>query len=239
MPQDIITLKVLSARAVHVAVNALAADFSRDTGCKTGIAFAPVGALQDRLAAGERADVLILSVAGIERLEKSAGLVAGSRAVLGQTSIGVAMREGAAAPDIASPEAFKRTLLAARAVALSDAAVGGSAGIYLRDLFERMGIAETIRAKALPQKSGAAVAKSVAKGEAGIGMTFISEMLPVKGICVIGPLPAPLGNATAYAAAIMAGSRHPKEARAFIAALLQANRRDVWKAAGFELPGGA
>jgi molybdate transport system substrate-binding protein len=98
-----------------------------------------------------------------------------------------------------------------------------------------MGIAEAIGAKARPQPSGAAVAECVARGEAEIGMTFISEMLPVPGIAIVGPLPAPLGSDTAYLAAVAAGSSDPAGARAFIAALTQPGGRSVWTAAGFAM----
>ena len=236
MSQDTARLKVLSARAVHVAVSELSADFTRDTGVPAGISYAPVGVLQDKLSAGETADVLILSAAGIDKLAKAGALVDGTRVNLGQTAIGLAVRDGAPLPDITTAEAFKKLLLGVEALALSDPAVGGTAGTYLRDLFVRMGIAEEVRGKALPQKSGAAVAECVARGEAEIGMTFISEMLPVKGIRVVGPLPAPLGNATAYAAAVMMGCKDVSVARAFIDALVRPARQSVWRAAGFDVP---
>jgi molybdate transport system substrate-binding protein len=236
MSQATARLKVLSARAVHVAVSELAGDFTRDTGTQTDISYAPVGVLQDKLSAGETADVLILSIAGIDKLAKAGALVDGSRVDLGQTAIGLAVRDGAPLPDITTADAFKKLLLGVKALALSDPAVGGTAGTYLRDLFVRLGLAEEIRAKALPQKSGAAVAECVARGEAEIGMTFISEMLPVKGIRVVGPLPAPLGNATAYAAAVMTGCKDVAAARALIDALIRPARQDVWRAAGFDVP---
>ena len=235
MPHDAARLKVLSARAVHVAVGRLSADFSRDTGRALDIDYAPVGVLQDRLAKGETADVIILSIAGIDKLEQSGALIDGSRAHLGETAIGLAVREGAPAPDIATADAFKRLLLGVKALALSDPAVGGTAGTYLRDLFVRMGIAGEIGKKSLPQKSGAAVAECVARGEAEIGMTFISEMLPVKGVHVVGPLPAPLGNATAYAAAIMKGCTDIAAAQIFIGALIRPEQQDIWRSAGFDV----
>jgi molybdate transport system substrate-binding protein len=229
-------LKVMSARAVHVAVNALAADFTRATGCRPDITYAPVGVLQDRLKAGETADVVILTVEAIGVREKSGDLRPGSSKQLGRTSIGVAVRAGVAKPDITSPEAFKQVLLGARTVALSDPAVGGSAGIYLRGLIERMGLAEAMRDRSRPQPSGAAVAECVARGEAEIGMTFISEMLPVAGIGIVGPLPAPLGNDTSYAAGVAANCTDPAMALAFIEKLTDPARRDIWSAAGFEVP---
>ena len=116
------------------------------------------------------------------------------------------MRDGTVAPDISTPAAFKQALVAARSVAFSDAAVGGSAGVHLAKLFVEMGLADAIARKGMPQQSGGEVANRVANGEADIGMTLIAEIVPIQGARVIGPLPAPLGNDTTYAAAVMAAA---------------------------------
>jgi molybdate transport system substrate-binding protein len=228
-------LKVFCARSMHVAVRTLADAFARSTGEAADIVFEPMGALQARLAAGETADVLILTTPAIDALVKSGAVVAASRAEIGRAPIGVAIRAGAAAPDIATPEAFKATLAAARAIALSDPAVGGSAGIYLRDLFQRLGLADMIAAKTVRQNSGVAAAASVARGEADLAMTFIPELLQAEGAHILGPLPPPFGHATAYAAAVSAGSPRRELAGAFIAALTAPASRDVWVKAGFEV----
>jgi molybdate transport system substrate-binding protein len=125
--------------------------------------------------------------------------------------------------------------MAARGIALSDPAVGGSAGIYLRELFERLGLAEIIAAKTVAQKSGVAAADAVGRGEADLAMTFIPELLQGKGVRILGPLPAPYGHATAYAAGVSAQSGFPDAARAFIAVLTAPDARSVWVRAGFEV----
>jgi molybdate transport system substrate-binding protein len=172
-------LRIMSARAVKGAVRAIAAEFSRATDHNTSFDFAPVGTLEAKLAAGAVADVIILSTAALTKIETM--LVPGSRRALGRTSIGVAVKAGAALPDIATPEAFRRALLAARSIAVSDIAVGGTAGKHLAQMFERIGIADAIERKVLRCSSGADVTQRVADGEAEIGMTFISEMLPIEG----------------------------------------------------------
>jgi molybdate transport system substrate-binding protein len=121
-------------------------------------------------------------------------------------------------------------------VAFSDAAVGGSAGIYLAKLFVEMGLADDIARKGMPQQSGGEVATRVANGDADIGMTLIAEIVPIKGARVIGPLPAPLGSDTTYAAAVMSGSGEKEAGQAFIQALTQPSARAAWDAAGFKLP---
>jgi molybdate transport system substrate-binding protein len=121
-------------------------------------------------------------------------------------------------------------------VAFSDAAVGGSAGVYLAELFQRMGIADDIAGKAMPQKSGGEVASRVAEGSADIGLTLIAEIVPIKGARIIGKLPPSLGNDTTYTASVSATCVDRAIASGFIAALVHPATRERWQAAGFELP---
>jgi len=228
-------LRVFCARSMHVAVTALARRFAAGRDAAPDIVFEPMGALQARLAAGETADVLILATAAIDALAKSGALVEAGRADIARAPIGIAIRDGAPAPDIATPKGFENALTAARTIALSDPAVGGSAGIYLRDLFRRIGLADMIAAKTVRQKSGVAAADAVGRGEADLAMTFIPELLQGKGVRILGPLPPPYGHVTGYAAGVAAGSDCPDEAGAFIAALTAPGARDVWVAAGFEV----
>jgi len=230
-------IKVFCARSMTHAVNRIAGDFMRASGDRADITFGPVGTLQKKLAAGETADVLVLGAPAMALMEREGSFVAGSRTDVSRVSIGVAVRDGAPAPDISTEAAFRATLVAARAIAFTDAAVGGTAAVYLPQLFKRLGLAEEIARKARPQQSGAAVAECVARGEAEIGITLIPEILPIKGARVIGKLPAALADDTIYTAAVSAGSRAPAAAAAFIAALAHPATREVWQAAGFERAG--
>jgi molybdate transport system substrate-binding protein len=232
-----VTLEVLCARSMTTAVTALARDFTRASGRKLDLTFGTVGALQAKLAAGASADVLVLGAPAIAKMEQAGAVVPGSRRDIARTSIGVAVREGAPAPDISTPDAFKRALSAARVVAFSDPAVGGSAGVYLAGLWGRIGMADEIGRKGVPQQSGGEVAARVAEGKADIGLTLVAEIVPVKGACVIGRLPAPFGNDTTYAAGISVGCTDRAAAAGFIAALADPAGRDVWTAAGFDRVG--
>jgi molybdate transport system substrate-binding protein len=236
MGKPVAKLKIVCARSMHEVVTALAYGFTSETGHEVELSFGTVGALQKRLDAGETADVVISGLPAIDRLEQAGALVPGSRRSIATTRIGVAGRAGAAAPDISTPEAFKQALIGARRIAFSDAAVGGSAGVHLARLFVDMGLADMIKQKGMPQQSGGEVATRVAKGEADLGMTLIAEIVTVKGARVLGPLPAPLGNATTYCAGVMSVSAVPETALAFIAALSRPDARDTWTSAGFELP---
>ena len=232
MGKQVAKLKVMCGRSMHVVVGALADAFQRATGHQVELHFATVGAIQKRLDAGETADVLIIGAPAIEAMARAGSV--GTPTRIAMTSIGVAVREGADVPDISTPAAFRKTLLAARAIAFSDAAVGGSAGVYLAKLFVEMGLADEIARKGMPQQSGGEVATRVANGEADIGMTLIAEIVPIKGVHVIGPLPAPLGNDTTYWAAVMSGSHAAHAARDLIAWLARPDARELWTDAGFE-----
>jgi molybdate transport system substrate-binding protein len=236
MEAEVAKLKVMCARSMHRAVEALAGDFGRQTGHNVALDFGTVGALQSKIAAGASADVLILSVPAIDKLEKAGVLAPGSRADVARTFIAVCVRDGAPPPDIATPEAFERTLRNARAIALSDPGVGGSAGVYLAGLFERMGLSATIAAKGMPQQSGVEVAKRVVEGKAELGLTLSGEIASVEGAVIAGPLPAPLGQSTTYCATVSAASTERAAAMAFIAALTAPAARAIWQAAGFDMP---
>src|SRR5262245_52887851 len=227
-------LKVFCARSMTHAVTSIANDFMRDTGHHVDLTFGPVGTLPQKLAGGETTDVLVLGAPAMAMMEEKGAFVAGTRTDVSRVSIGVAVREGAPAPDISTAEAFRKTVLGARAIAFTHASVGGTAAVYLPQLFKRMGIADEIDRKAKPQQSGAAVAECVASGEAELGITLIPEILPIKGARVIGKLPAALADDTTYTAAVSAGSSEPAAASAFIAALARPTTREVWQAAGFE-----
>jgi molybdate transport system substrate-binding protein len=234
MRKPVAKLKIMCARSMHEVVTALAYSFTNETGHEVELSFGTVGALQKRLDDGETADVLISGAPVIERMEKAGTLVAGSSRPVAMTRIGVAVRDGAVAPDITTPEAFRHTLVAAKKIAFSDAAVGGSAGVYLARMFVELGLGDAIKHKGMPQQTGGEVARRVAEGKADIGMTLIAEIVPVPGAHVIGPLPAPLGSDTSYAAAVMTPCRDQDAARAFIAAITAPTTHDTWKAAGFE-----
>src|SRR5664280_192886 len=224
------TIKVLSAGAVQSMVEALGREFERASGNKLDLIFNTAGALRDRVKNGESADLVILSESIIASLDKSGMFVPGSIINLGRTVTGVAVREGAPVTDISTPEAFKQALLKAKTVAYTDPKAGGSGGIMFAAMLERLGIADEVNKKAVLGKRGSEVARSIAEGRAEIGTTFISEVLPVKGVKVIGPL----HTANTYTAAIPAGSASRAAATALLRALTDPATRARWTAAGLE-----
>jgi molybdate transport system substrate-binding protein len=216
---------------MQAAVTALAAEPAP----AADIVFEPMGALKARLAGGETADVLVLAASAIDALVATGAALAGSRTAIASAAIGVAAREDLGAPPgIATADAFAAALKGARAIALSDPAVGGSAGVYLRDLFERIGLAETVAARSLYRHSGAAAGDAVGRGEADLALTFIPELMQARGIRILGPLPPPHAHATAYVAGVATHSVLQERAHAFIAALTGPRAAPAWTAAGFD-----
>lgn len=228
------TIKVLSAGAVQSMVTALGNEFAKATGDVLDLNFATVGALRERLGAGEKTDLAILSESAIAALSKTGLFVPASVKNLGRTRTGVCIREGAPKPDISTPDAFKQTLLNARAVSYTDPKGGGSSGMFFASLLDRLGIAAQVNRTAVFKKRGYEVARAVVEGEADIGTTFISEILTVKGAAVIGALPGELDNPNTYAGAVLAGSGQREAAAALLAALSDPASRHRWTAAGFE-----
>ena len=227
-------LKVLSAGAVKYAVTDFAARLAHATGGEVAFTFGTIGQVKKRLAGGESADVVIGTAPAIAELAQAGVLVAGSRTDLGRTFTGVCVRDGAPIPDISTPETFKQAMLAARSLAYTDPQAGGTSGIFLVGLFERLGVAGAMRAKALPCINGDEVVDKVLAGDAELGSTFLSEIVPVKGVRSAGALPAPIENVTAYAAGVMAGSANREAAARFIALLAAPAQRDAWVSFGFE-----
>jgi molybdate transport system substrate-binding protein len=235
-PSEAADLKVISAGAVRGLIAQIIEDYSRQTGQKFDFTIGTTGQLRNIIASGQPADLLIVSTPLMAELEKTGKFLPGSRADLGRVGIGVAVRDGAALPDVATPDAFKAALVAARSVAYTNPAEGGTSGIYFAGLAERLGIGDAIKAKAILTKGGREAAVAVVDGGAEMAIIFISEAVAVKGIRLAGPLPGPLQDYSAYAAAIPASSTDPAAARAFIAALTSSAMAERWRSNGFEPP---
>jgi molybdate transport system substrate-binding protein len=228
------TIKVLSAGAVESMLRALGPGFEKQSGHRLDLSFNTAGGLRKRLGAGEAADLIVLPQATITAMAREGKVVADSVTDLGRTVTGVAVREGAPVPDISTPEAFKTALIAAKGVSYSNPAAGGSSGTFFAGLLEKLGIADEVNRKAVLGNRGYEVAQAVADGRVEIGTTFISELLTVKGIRIVGPLPGDLQNKGTYTAAIPVGSPVKDAASAFIRALTDPVTRARWTAAGLE-----
>jgi molybdate transport system substrate-binding protein len=228
-------IKLLTAGAMRAVVVAVVADFEKQTGHKVTLDNDTAGGLAKRIDGGEAFDVAIITPAVVDDLAKKGKIVPGSRIDLAKVGMGVAVKEGAATPDIGSVEAFKRTLLAAKSVAYIDPKAGGSSGIYFDKLLDRLGIADQVRSKA-KLKAGGYVAELVANGEAEIAIHQISEIVPVKGVTLAGPLPAEIQNTTVYSAGIGSAAKDDAAAKALVAFLAGPAIDPILKSKGMQKP---
>jgi molybdate transport system substrate-binding protein len=197
-------IKMLAAGATEGPLTELIPEFMNAGGDQVDIEFGTVGAMKDRFAGGEPADVIALSTVVLDTLDKAGRFAPGSRVEFGRAACGVAIRDGFLTPNIATPEAFKKALLAARSVAMTDPAQGGSSGIYFAKLLERMGIAEAMKDKLIYGKAGRDVGMLVRNLRAELGVTFTSEFIPIEGLRVVGNFPKEYEFVNAYGAAIAA-----------------------------------
>jgi len=198
---------------------------------KDEMTFLVVHQSSELLLKGATFDLTILTVAGIDDLVKQGKLTAATRTVLVNSGAGVAVRKGAPKPDIGTVDAFKRALTNAKTVAYVEQ---GGTGIYLKALIPRLGLADALKGKVvlLPPENPAAHA--VANGEAEIGMTQISEILPYAGAQLVGPLPAEIQLTTSFAVAVASNAKQTAAAQAFIAFLKGASAAAVLKAKGLD-----
>jgi len=226
-------IKILSSNGVTAVMKELGPEFERASGHRIAIHFDAAALLRKKVEAGEAFDLTILTAPVLEDVMKKGLVVAGSRADIARSGVGVAMRAGQPKPDIGNTEAFKRTMLAAQTVAYT---TEGTSGRYFVSLLERLGIGEQMKPKARTRQSGPA-AELVAKGEAELAVQQISELLPVAGTQFVGPFPPELQVYTTFSAGLGARAAEPDAARALIKFLTAPAAMPVIKSKGMEPPG--
>jgi molybdate transport system substrate-binding protein len=232
-------VRIFVGGAMTEPVKEAGAAFARSSGNTLVYVSDTTGALQKRLAAGEKADVVVVASPGMDTLQKENRVVAESRVDLARALIGVAVRAGAPSPDLSTADTFKAALLKARSVSYVNPASGGTSGTYFEGLLQRMGIADAMKAKIVYRTQGSEVADAVAKGEAELGITFTSELQPNKGVKVAGTLPAAIQLPTIYSGAIATTAGSRDAARAFLRTLAGAEGRAALTKAGLEPLGSA
>jgi molybdate transport system substrate-binding protein len=217
---------------IRAAVEQLIPGFERKTGHKVKATFGSGLGTKQQVARGDAFDVPIVQPPYPEVLA-SGNVVASSATPLASVAVGVAVRKGAAKPDISTPEAFKRTLLAAKSVSYPDAAGGAAAGVSFVETLAKLGIAEQMQPKLKRAQGGAAAMAMVAKGEAEIGLTFLSEMSE-PGIDAVGPLPKEISTATTLVGFVSAHAKDPAAAKALVEYLSSPEAAAVYKAQGMQ-----
>lgn len=233
-PAQAAEVKVLCAAGMQDVMQDLGPKFERTTGHKLTIAFATGGATIKRASDGEAVDVVIAPAEGIDVLVKGGKVAASAPTQIARSIISVAIRKGAAKPDISTPDAFKRALLAAKSVTYLNPADGGASGIHFARVLGRLGIADEMKAKTVFAPRAGALGGMVARGEAEIGVVQFQLLFSVSGIDIIGPLPGDLQQTTIFSAAILAASKDAQTAQALIAFLRTPEAVGGIKAKGME-----
>jgi molybdate transport system substrate-binding protein len=226
-------LKVLTSVALRSALNEIVPVFEKKTGDRVVIDYGLAADMKKRVLDGERADVIILTHAMMEELASQNKLAAGSVADVAGTPVAVAARAGAPKPDIGSVEAFRQTLLTARSIVYADPAKGGLSGVVAARAIEHLGIAAEMKPKTI-LVPGAQTADVVAKGEAELGIAQASEIVPVAGVQLVGPLPGELAAVTLFTGGIGADSQSAAAAKTLIEFLRGADVAPQLRAKGFE-----
>jgi molybdate transport system substrate-binding protein len=226
-------IKVLTSVALQSALNQVAPDYEKATGNKLNIGYSLIADVRKRMLAGETADVIILSRPVMDELDKQGKFAPGSVTNVAGTPVALAVRAGAPKPDIGTVDALKRTLLAAKSIVYSDPAKGGASGVYFAHVVDRLGITDQLKPKTI-LVPGAQAAEVVAKGEAEIGVGQMSEIVPVAGAQVLGPLPGELASTTLFTGGIGATTKVPEAAKSLIQFLTGPVARPVFIAKGFQ-----
>lgn len=223
-------VKVMAVNAVKEAYVELVSRFEKTSGHKVTTIWGGSESIAKRVRDGEVVDIAFSTDSNIDKLISAGKLVAGSRADFAKSSVGVAVRSGLPRPDISSGEAVKTAVLAAKSVAYSS----GASGFYLAELFKKMGIADQIKDKVKQPASGAQIGELVARGEAEMGFQQVSELLHVKGIDYLGPLPADIQNITVFSAGLHAAAPALDAAKALVKFLTAPEAVPMIKKMGME-----
>jgi molybdate transport system substrate-binding protein len=229
-----VELTIFSTIGVRSAAEELFREFEKTSGHKLAVVWGTAPMLVKRIEGGETADVLILSRAGIDQLRKLGKIAPGSDVALAGSGVAIAVKAGAPKPDISTPEALKRTLLAAKSIAYSEPSAGGASGVYFAKLLERMGIADAMKPKTKYPPAGGFSAALLMTGEAELAVQQKPELLHVAGAEIVGFLPGDLNLVTMFAAGIMPGSKNVDAAKAVIKMLQSAAAKAVFRAKGLD-----
>jgi molybdate transport system substrate-binding protein len=228
-PADAAEIKVLSGLGIKNILENLFPKFERATGHKVEVTYAPQGALVKLVQTGEAADVVIVPQQGMDNFVRDGKVIGSNVGVLARSGMAVAVRKGAPKPDISSPDAFKRALLAAKSITYGR----GAGSEHIEKMLEQLGIADAVKSKTVRGEPGDTGVR-VANGEAEIGVTLLQVLAPVAGIDIVGPLPGDLQDIVVFAVAVMAGAKDTQASKALIEFLHTPQAAKVIKEKGME-----
>jgi molybdate transport system substrate-binding protein len=228
-------IKVISTGGARAVMTSLVPEFERKSGHKVGIDFGTPGNMRDRLLQGEAADVAVVIAAILADLEKAGRIAPGTRREFAASYVGVVVRAGAPKLDVSTPDGVKQAVLMAKTVVLSDPRAGTQLGATFMSAADRLGFGADLRSRAkFILGPGSDVAEAVAKGEAELGVTLISEILPVSGVALAGELPSNIMPPTVTHAFLVSGAKDPETAMIFLDFLRSPDARKIIEAKGMK-----
>jgi molybdate transport system substrate-binding protein len=229
-------IRVLSAAAMQSIFKVIAGDFEHQSGVKLATTYATMGAITDRVLAGETADLIIGSTQSMERLATEGKIDPDSRVTFARVGVGVVVPTGTPKPPIGSAEELRRALLAAQTVIYAAPAGGGAAGIHIARVIEKLGISEQLKPKTKFGGGGDVTEVTLAQGIGTLGMTQISEIVNKVGAEYVGPLPEELQNYTGVTLGLPAGTVPSRGVTALIKFLKSPTAVTVIEAQGMQVP---
>lgn len=224
-------LTIFATGSMADPLKELGEEFSHQTGHTLRFSLGTTGGVMNKLKAGEKGDVIVISDEAANTLEKEGKFVPGTRKDVASSLFGVVVKRSAATPDVSTPDALKRTVLAARTISYPDPVVAAASGGYVETVLRQLGILDSAKKKASLKPMGVQVGEAVEKGEAELGLSFMSEFMADPNLKVVGFPPA-LQKPQMYAAGVFAGTPNADASRAFIAFVTRPEARAKLTAAG-------
>lgn len=228
-------LTVLSAGAAQAAIGYLMEIFLQETGSQIQVTFAPAGSIVEKIHGGETADIVVLTDQSLQKLRQQGTIMPDTIIGIGRVGVGIAVREGQPIPDISTTESFRQVLLNAKSIVYADPRKGASSGIHFANVLERLGIQTAVQTKSHCLSGGYSVMEAVAAGSAEIGVQQATEIIPVKGVTLVGMLPSELQKVTTYTAGVMTTTTMPELARQFAGLAGKAAAKGCFDRFGFGL----
>lgn len=227
-------IKVFATVGVKSVLEEIIPKFEKATGNKVAITWSTAALLAKRVQDGEQADALILIKGNVETLQKEGKIMPGTAVIFSQSIFAVGVKAGAPKPDISTPDALKKALLASKAVSYTDPATGGASGVYTAKQIDKIGITEQMKGKTKHPPSGGFSGSLLVTGEADIAINSKPELLSVPGVEVVGPLPGDMAFTVIYDAGVQTGAAQADAAKALVKYLMSPEAQAVFKAKGFD-----
>jgi len=225
-----VEIKVLSTQATEDTYRELAPQFEKATGHKVTTIFTGTLGVQKRLTDGESYDMIIMAGPAIDAQIKAGKVVAGSRVDIAKSGVAVGVPQGAPKPDISTTEALKKTVLAAKSIGYST----GPSGVYIINLFEKLGVADQVKDKLKQTTTGVFVGTIIASREVEIGFQQVSELGNFPGVDYVGPLPAEVQQTTVFSSGIIVDAKEAEAAQALVKFLTTPEAGAAFKKRGME-----